>query len=64
MIETNSTANLGLATTEEMLRELICRFKLDGCYASNGSIRAIERALTLSELLGGLDGPTREYKTV
>ena len=59
-------ALLGLATNEDLLRELICRFKMEQYVP--GSMEtvhlSIDRALILSELLGGLDGPMREYRTV
>lgn len=62
-----SDPRLGLATTEEMLRELICRFKMTQYepHGSNETVhRAVDRALVLAEMLGGMDAPTREYRTV
>lgn len=58
-------ANLGLASNEEMMRELICRFKMEQ-YTNGSDIsvhRAIERALILSEMIGSMDAPEREYRT-
>lgn len=54
-------ARLGLATTEQMVRELISRFK----HVSEANINInIDRALTLAEMLGGMGSAEREYKTV
>jgi len=61
------TPNLGLATNEDLMRELICRFKMEQFNAGAGTISingAIERALTLSEMIGGMSAPEREYRTV
>lgn len=50
---------LGLASTEELFRELLARFRMDmHTYVS------VERALTLAEMLGGMSANEREYKTV
>ena len=57
-------ARLGLATNEDMLRELICRFKHDGINPSVSSLLCLERALVLAEMLGGMSAPEREYRTV
>lgn len=60
-------ANLGLATTEDLMRELICRFKMTQYVSGGPSVsvhRAIDRALVLAEMLGNLDAPEREYRTV
>jgi hypothetical protein len=58
-------ANLGLATNEEMLRELICRFKMEQYIPESKETvsLAFDRALVLAEMLGGMDAPTREYWT-
>jgi hypothetical protein len=58
MLREADSARLGLATTEEMIRELICRFKVDQTFSS------VERALVLAEMLGGMGAPDREYATV
>ena len=47
------TANLGLATTEELFRELIARFR---------SYTDYDRAITIAEMLGGLSANDREYR--
>jgi len=60
-------ALLGLATNEELLRELICRFKMKQYepHGSNVSVhQAVDRALVLAEMLGGMGAPEREYRTV
>lgn len=53
--------NLGCATTEELMRELIARF-------STGAVALaaphVEQAVALAEMLGGLDSMTKEYRTV
>jgi hypothetical protein len=56
-------ANLGLATTEEMLRELICRFTVAPT-DDISAFRGVPRGLILAEMLGGLDAQEREYRTV
>jgi hypothetical protein len=63
------SARLGLASTEELFRELICRFKMTQYepHAMNMTVtvsQMIDRALVLSEMLGGLSGVEREYCTV
>lgn len=51
-------ANLGCATTEELIRELIARFIThENSYLAN-------RAVILAELLGGLNATDREYRTI
>lgn len=65
-VKVDAGPRLGLATTEEMLRELICRFRH---VATNGhgdvyAGQSVDRAVQLAEMLGGLDAPTREYRTV
>jgi hypothetical protein len=54
-----SEANLGLATTEELFREIIARFAMLNRYPG-----PVERALVLAEMLGGLSATDREYRTV
>jgi hypothetical protein len=63
---------LGLATTEQMFRELICRFRMeqyndnapDGATISVSAYAAVDRAIALAEMLGGLSAPEKEYRTV
>lgn len=50
---------LGLATTEELFREIIARFAMLARYPG-----PVERALVLAEMLGGLSAEDREYRTV
>lgn len=66
MTDTAMTAQLGLASTEDMFRELICRFKMAqyGPLINVETAQAVDRALVLAEMLGSLDAPTREYRTV
>lgn len=57
-------ANLGMATTEELFRELIARFTISG---SSNNVEArlyIECAVVLAEMLGTLSVFDKEYKTV
>ena len=56
---------LGLATTEEIMRELICRFEMIQFVPGSTETHTagVHRALVLAEMLGGLDAPTREYRT-
>jgi hypothetical protein len=59
-------AHLGLASNEELLRELITRFRMEQ-YVDSVSVSvyaAVDRALLLSEMLGGMGAPEREYRTV
>jgi hypothetical protein len=46
------------------MRELIVRFTVHYPHDSISQMKSIERALALSEMLGGLDAPIREYRTV
>jgi hypothetical protein len=56
---------LGLATTEELYRELICRHRMEGGpHDSPGRAMGMNRALVLAEQLGGLSSTDREYRTV
>jgi hypothetical protein len=60
---TAQEAHLGLATTEELFREIIARF-------SNWPSGSVEEwaghrnALVLAEMLGTLGAVVREYRTV
>jgi hypothetical protein len=58
--------NLGLATTEEMMRELITRFRMEQYVdsVSTSAYAAVDRAIALAEMLGGMDAHEREYRTV
>jgi hypothetical protein len=62
----SDSPRLGLATNEEMLRELICRFKMTTYVPRSTETHhlAIERALVLAEMLGGMGATEREYRTV
>lgn len=55
---------LGLATTEELFRELIARFSVNADRNVIGNLNMVNRALVLAEMLGSLSGPDREYRTV
>lgn len=57
---------LGLATTEELMREVICRFEMSQYVPNSRETHAlaVRRALVLAEMLGGMDAPEREYRTV
>ena len=57
------TPNLGLATTEELFRELIARNRVN-VIGEPAAVLSIERALQLAEMLGGLNATEREYRTV
>jgi hypothetical protein len=50
---------LGLATTEELIRELIARFTVP-----IPTLMDVERALMMAEMLGGLSPDERNYRTV
>jgi hypothetical protein len=49
---------LGLASSEQLIRELIARWTIPATYSGT------QRALMLAEILGGLDPADREYRTV
>jgi hypothetical protein len=49
---------LGLATTEELFREVIARFTTTWLTSAN-----VQRAVILGEMLGGLGATEREYRT-
>jgi hypothetical protein len=57
-------AMLGLASTEQLIRELITRFTVHHPHSQETQHASTQRALMLAEMLGGLDAPTREYRTV
>jgi hypothetical protein len=57
-------ANLGLATTEELLREVITRLEMSWTSTNLEGVANIRRALQLSEILGSMGAETREYRTV
>jgi hypothetical protein len=63
MNEDEEKANLGLATTETLLRELMTRFKINAVANQDVSLN-INRALTLALLLGSLSELDKEYRTV
>jgi hypothetical protein len=60
---------LGLATTEELLREVIARFTTTMTqtevvfHATGQTYGNVARALILAEMLGGLNALDREYRT-
>jgi len=54
---------LGLASTEELFRELICRLTVVP-EASVTTVTAVKRGLILAEMLGSLSTGEREYRTV
>jgi len=56
--------HLGLATTEELFRELIARFSLYSLTNNMGVMPMVDRALTLAEMLGSLSGQDKDYRTV
>jgi len=55
---------LGLATTEELFRELIARFSMSYDRMAMDALENVARVAKLAEMLGGLSGPDKEYKTV
>lgn len=57
-------ANLGCATTEELLLELIARFTVHYPHDSVESMQMTTRAVTLGIMLGGLSSTLKEYRTV
>jgi hypothetical protein len=56
-------ASLGLASTEELFRELICRFTV-ALPNDIRQARMVNRGLILAEMLGGLDEVDKEYRTI
>jgi hypothetical protein len=65
MADVELDPRLGVASTEDLLRELICRFKMDLFVPGSTETHSasVERAIVLAEMLGGMDAPTREYRT-
>lgn len=51
--------NLGLASTEMLFRELIARL-----VTPTPTLRGVQRALVLAEMLGNLDAQDGEYQTI
>ncbi len=62
----SAMANLGMATTEDLFRELITRLAIVpvGTPTILGNIISTKRGLILAEMLGSLDTMEREYRTV
>lgn len=56
-------ANLGLATTEELVNELIARFTIN-YIGSPEQLLAMDRIVILAKFLGGLTALEKEYRTV
>jgi hypothetical protein len=54
---------LGLATTEDLYRELIAR-ETTSTHSDTTYLTSINRVATLAETLGGLSTVEREYRTV
>jgi hypothetical protein len=57
-------ANLGLATSEQLIRELITRFKMDVLNNNIDQMKYMDWAITLGILLGNMGPADREYRTV
>lgn len=57
-------AQLGLATTEELFRELIARFEVTSQTEEFDSSTNFLRAQTLWNILYGMDEKTKAYRTV
>jgi hypothetical protein len=55
---------LGLATTEELMRELITRFVVHYPHNDVKQMDMTSKALYLAEILGSLSAPEKEYRTV
>jgi len=59
-----SKANLGCATTEDLMTELICRFQLAYPMDNVQHSVMVSRAINLARMLGGLSQADAEYRTV
>ena len=57
-------ANLGCATTEDLMTELICRFQLAYPMDNVQHSIMVSRAINLARMLGGLSQADAEYRTV
>lgn len=55
--------NLGLATTEQLFREIIARFTIPH-FRDETSALKVNCALVLSEMLGSLSVFDKEYRTI
>lgn len=64
MSENEERANLGLASSEQLIRELITRFKMDALNNNINQIKYMDRAITMGILLGSMSPEDREYRTV
>lgn len=64
--ETKATceANLGCASTEELINELVTRLMISGSGDSVSNMRNTEHVYRLGIILGSLSGVEREYRTV
>ena len=56
--------HLGLATTEELINEIISRITTDSCTTNASPLTAIERVRVLAYLLGSMTPQEREYRTI
>jgi hypothetical protein len=62
-MDTKETANLGLATTDDLFDELVCR--LGRSFSSEiGEIPAVDRAVKLTAVQYSLPLNVRQYRTV
>lgn len=57
-------ANLGCATTEELMNELIARFGVNALIDEFESSLNYLRAKTMRNILIGMNSTTKEYRTV
>jgi hypothetical protein len=64
MSQDEEKANLGLATNEKLIRELITRFKMDALNNNIDQIKYMDRAITMGILLGSMSPEDREYRSV
>lgn len=58
------SANLGEASTEELMRELIARDRTSVIQSTFDAYTRVRRVEVLAEMLGSMNSPTREYRTV
>ena len=56
--------NLGCATTEELINELVTRLMVSNSNDSIGNMKNMDHVFKLGLILGSLSGIEREYRTV
>jgi len=64
ILSDSEKALLGLASTEDLMKELIARFQVSSMVDEFDSTLNFLRAMTLQNILVGMDDQTKGYRTV